>query len=256
MCRGLTDALDDVENSRLSNQELDDLVAPDHTTNVLDTICRGVVDDLSPEAHEKAVANIVALGTVAGKGPIRTGSIYSGCELGHAALMLFFTMMVGANIVQELNFQHTMGWEWIGWKRTFILATFPDLQHLFGNAKDLANESAWCYVTNGMTVIPSLHLLYLGFSCRDWSLLRDPHGHESDRAVLDGEGSSGSTCRYAMSYPGSGPPWLGPGGSPWGSSWEIPVGDRPGGSPRKSGFPRGIPQPPGGPPGDLPGPPP
>lgn len=88
------------------------------------------------------------------------------------------------------------------WKRKWILKNHPHLKRLFGDAAGLRRDSAFCYIAGERVPVPQCDILTVGFSCKTFSSLRARGGESIDRVVLEGKGSSGATCAYALDFVG------------------------------------------------------
>ena len=98
------------------------------------------------------------------------------------------------------NLSHVMAVEWIEWKRHFLKANHSSLRHLFGDAAELSAGRSFCYIQGDVVTVPTCDVLSLGFSCKNVSSLRGHDEENYDHAVLEGSGTSGSTCQYALAY--------------------------------------------------------
>ena len=167
---------------------------------VLQTLAAGVIKDLPGVHHDRVMENLGVLLDAAESGrATRVGSIFTGTDLAWHAFAEFVRSALGAELFAALHLEHTMGVEWVAWKRHYILANHPSLQFLFCDAKDMLQPVGYCALHRAHVPWPHCDVLSLGSSCRDLSSLRG-HLWDSSRAVVTGAGSSGSTIQYAMAY--------------------------------------------------------
>ena len=164
------------------------------TTSILSELAQGVVDDLPELHHQQLRENLGALEHCGAT----VGSIFSGSDLAWWAFQAFLVAALGPYAVLALR--PVMAVERVPWKRQYLWRSHTKLEHLFGDAEQLQDSTGFCYIEEAHVAWPHCTFLSLGSSCKDFSTLKDPRHGDASRAVLNSEGSSGSTIRYAMAY--------------------------------------------------------
>jgi site-specific DNA-cytosine methylase len=158
---------------------------------VLTTLGRAIVHDIPDHALVCAMQTLELLSKM---GDVKVGSICSGSDMGHNAIVALLQAYPG----HMPSVRHTMCVEWIAWKRDWILEHHcPDT--LFSDVKDFANTSAFDYVSSTEQQHPAVDIVTIGFSCKCFSTLNN-RAKEFDRAVLEGKGSSGETATCSLLY--------------------------------------------------------
>ena len=164
-------------------------------------IARNVIADLDADAFGQSRENLGTLRAYLRGRPLLVGSMYSGTDLAFSVLQEYLSCLGG----DDIALQQRMACEWIEWKRAFIRANHPGLISLFGNAKELGEAEAYCHIAEERVSIPSVDLLTVGFSCKNFSALRAPEEQQWSTAILEGGGSSGACTPHRSSSPLSPP---------------------------------------------------
>jgi site-specific DNA-cytosine methylase len=159
--------------------------------SVIQSLAKAIIADLPTDA---LVSGLQFLEQMKEVPEIRVGSICSGSDMGHSAIVALLECYQGPMPVVR----HTMCVEWVAWKRDWIMCHYsPDT--LFGDVKDFAKDSAMDYVSNTLKPHPAVDIVTIGFSCKCFSPLNNKT-KDFTRAVLEGKGSSGVTATSSLIY--------------------------------------------------------
>jgi len=105
--------------------------------------------------------------------------------------------------VDNFGTQHVGACESQSWKQTWILENFPDVPVLYTDAKDLANEKAYCCVARGAIDVVDSDIVFAGVSCRsvsNFNVMRKTFSAELAQGNFEQGGCTGETFLAVLSY--------------------------------------------------------
>ena len=168
-------------------------------------LARDIIQDL-PEHVEECLAEAAqAMQGIT----VRTGSIFTGSNMspdGDRAVVETMCEHFGLD-ADSTQLEQEFGVEVDAKKRQQINARPFRPCHLFGDAKCLSDEYAWCYTTESWVKVGPVDWLSYGFVCKQLSSAFNDR-KQYDRCILAAiddlseflSGLSGATCAYALRY--------------------------------------------------------
>ena len=133
---------------------------------------------------------------------LRFLTICSGTEVAKLLVEHLATALLGIG-VDNFGTQHVGACESQSWKQTWILENFPDVPVLYTDAKDLANEKAYCCVARGAIDVVDSDIVFAGVSCRsvsNFNVMRKTFSAELAQGNFEQGGCTGETFLAVLSY--------------------------------------------------------
>ncbi|CAE7940690.1 unnamed protein product [Symbiodinium necroappetens] len=132
----------------------------------------------------------------------RYGSICSGMDIGAIVMKQFWEWARFKFELDASGFSHKFACEQDESKRSFLLATHPEIQNMFCDATELtADAKVLDTVTNTHVEVPLCTVLTAGFPCQDCSVLNPNSSSSANRScVAAGTLRTGSVLQGIVRY--------------------------------------------------------